>query len=232
MLLPSVRSRHANLLDDLPGHLVRVGEQIVVAEGETLTECELLVPGHSEQGLKCPVRPVVGPSVKGVQTLRAIDEAEVHVCLVCLAVSRIAPRNPLHAARQFIDCHRLSETRPVGGGEPGATYDLLDRVEGCETALEFNLRGAGDKRRPAIPFDPGAVHKAGVHRIGTAAVCQHHAVLFRCIAEQAAHIVEAEGDLTALDFSAPYLFKSVPYILKHADHDPRRPASDLHLSWY
>ena len=130
MLLPSVRSRHANLLDDLPGHLVRVGEQIVVAEGETLTECELLVPGYSEQGLKCTIRPVVGPSVQGVQTLRAIDEAEIHVRLVYLAVARVAPRDSLHAARQLIDCHRLSVTRPVGGGEPGAAHDFLEGVEG------------------------------------------------------------------------------------------------------
>ena len=35
-------------------------------------------------------------------------------------------------------------------------------------------------------------------------VSQHHAVLFRGIAEQAVLLVEAEGDLAALNFSAPY----------------------------
>ena len=99
-------------------------------------------------------------------------------------------------------------------------------------ALEFDLRGAGDKGRLAIPFDPGAVHEAGIHRVGTAALARYRTVLFRGIAEQAAHIVEAEGDLAALNLSAPYLFKSVPYLLKHADHDSQRPASDLHLSLY
>lgn len=56
-----------------------------------------------------------------------------------------------------------------------------------------------------IIHDTGAIHEAGVDRVGTKAVAYEHAILFRGVSKQTAMFNEIERYLVSINISTPYL---------------------------